>query len=178
MAANWLHNAVMRTRTITVRGVPDAVLRALRAAAAASRRSLNAEILTILERAAAETQADRPALVRETAPVRYRARRGAPSAAMQASVDREALAVVCRRHHIRSLAVFGSRARGDAGPASDVDVVVEFEPGMTPGLGLVTVAEALRGVFGGARVDLVTRRGLSPRLRRHIEATAVPLHGA
>ena len=59
-----------------------------------------------------------------------------------------------------------------------MDLVVEFEPGMTPGLAIETVAEALRSVLGGRRVDLVTRRGLSPRLRERILATAVPLHGA
>ncbi|MBI4419406.1 MAG: nucleotidyltransferase domain-containing protein [Gemmatimonadetes bacterium] len=94
------------------------------------------------------------------------------------AVDRDALETVCRRHHIRSLAVFGSHAKGNAGPDSDVDVVVDFEPGMTPGLGIETVAEALRPVLGGRRVDLVTRRGLSPRLRERILATAVPLYGA
>jgi hypothetical protein len=85
---------------------------------------------------------------------------------------------VCRRHHIRWLAVFGSHARGDARPESDVDVVVDFEPGMTPGLGIVRVAEALRSVFGGRRVDLVTHRGLSPRLRGRVLATALVLYGA
>jgi hypothetical protein len=93
-------------------------------------------------------------------------------------MDRNALARVCRRHHIRSLALFGSQARGDAGPGSDVDVVVEFEPGMTPGLALQTVAEALRPVLGGGQVDLVTRRGLSPRMLEQVLATAVPLYGA
>ncbi|MDH3498438.1 MAG: nucleotidyltransferase family protein [Gemmatimonadota bacterium] len=88
------------------------------------------------------------------------------------------LAAVCRRHHIRWLAMFGSAARGEARPESDVDLVVEFEPGMTPGFGIVRVAEALRPAFGGRPVDLVTRRGLSPRLRERILADAVPLHGA
>jgi predicted nucleotidyltransferase len=93
-------------------------------------------------------------------------------------VDQEALAAVCRQHHIAWLAVFGSRAGGDARPESDIDVVVEFEPGMTPGLGIVSVADALRPVLGGARVDLVTRRGLRGPLRDRILASAVPLHGA
>src|SRR5262249_20322115 len=44
------------------------------------------------------------------------------------------LEVFCRRHHIRKLALFGSVLRDDFGPDSDVDVLVEFEPGHVPGL--------------------------------------------
>ena len=76
------------------------------------------------------------------------------------------------------LALFGSQARGDARFDSDIDVLVDFEPGMTPGLGIVTAAEALRPVLGGRRVDLVTRRGLRPALLERILATSVPLCGA
>jgi uncharacterized protein len=46
-------------------------------------------------------------------------------------VDRRAVEDFCRRHGIRSLAVFGSASRGDLGPASDVDLLVELEPGPT-----------------------------------------------
>jgi predicted nucleotidyltransferase len=49
---------------------------------------------------------------------------------------------------------------------------------MTPGLGIMAIAEALRPVFGGRRVDLVTRRGLSPRFLDRVLAGAVTLHGA
>jgi uncharacterized protein len=94
------------------------------------------------------------------------------------TIDRRALADVCRRHRIRWLAVFGSHARGDARPGSDVDVVVEFEAGQTPGLGFVRVADALRPVFGGRAVDLRTRRGLAPRLRDRILADARELYAA
>src|SRR5574341_983887 len=169
----------MRKHTLTVRGVPDPALRTLREASEANRRSLNGELLTILERAAEHLGSGRRAMVREPAASGYVVRResgtGRP---FMEQVDRDALARVCRRHHIRWLALFGSQARGEAGPGSDVDVVVEFEPGMTPGLGIETVAEALRSALGGGRVDLVTRRGLSPRLREQILATAVPLYGA
>lgn len=73
--------------------------------------------------------------------------------------------------------MFGSRARGAARGDSDIDILAEFEPGMTPGFGIVTVAEALRPVFG-AKVDLVTRRGLSPRFLSRILPTAVTLYDA
>lgn len=172
----------MASRTLTVRGVSDEVLRTLRRAADVNRRSLNGELLVILERAAALARdpSGRGA-VREPTVAAYADREPGPAALAvdwAGHVDRDALARVCRRHHVAWLAVFGSHARGTARPDSDVDVVADFEPGMTPGLGIVAVAEALRPVFGDRRVDLVTRRGLSPRFLEHILATAVPLHGA
>lgn len=153
---------------MTVRGVPHATLKALKALAEAHHRSLNGEVLAILERAAAADGAH-VSRVREPAAAGY----GGPSApvpALPGGADMAVLAAVCRRHHIRRLAVFGSQVRGDAGPDSDVDVAVDFEPGMTPGLAIVRVAEALRPAFGNRRVDLVTRRGLSPRLRERLRA--------
>jgi uncharacterized protein len=104
--------------------------------------------------------------------------RPAAEASLDDVIDREALARVCRQHRIRWLAVFGSHARGEARPDSDVDVVVEFAPGATPGLGIIRVADALGPVFGGRRVDLVTRRGLAPRLRDRILSEARELHAA
>lgn len=50
------------------------------------------------------------------------------------SIDRRKIADFCRRHHIRKLALFGSSTRDDFRPGSDVDVLVEFEPGHVPGL--------------------------------------------
>jgi hypothetical protein len=174
-----MHIAFMRKRTVTIRGVPDVTLKALRARGAANHRSLNGELLVLLEGAAAGSGGPRPTLVRESAAEPYTGTALLePAAALPDTVDRDALAAVCRRHHIRWLAIFGSHARGDARSDSDVDVVVDFEPGMTPGLAIVRVAEALRPVFGGRRVDLVTRRGLSPRLRERVLATARPLYGA
>lgn len=167
----------MPNRTITIRGVPDALLERLRAAALANHRSLNGELVAILERAADESREARALRVRGPATQPYDQESAARLNLVDA-IDREALAALCRRHHIRRLAVFGSHARGDARPESDVDVVVDFEPGMTPGLGIVAVAEALRPVFGNRAVDLVTRRGLSPRVRERVLATAKVLYAA
>jgi predicted nucleotidyltransferase len=50
------------------------------------------------------------------------------------SVDQERLAEFCRQNGVRRLAIFGSALRDDFGPGSDVDVLIEFEPGRTPGL--------------------------------------------
>lgn len=169
----------MKIRTLTVRGVPDATLRRLRHQAETNRRSLNGELLVILDRtpAGAPGQSAEVAAVREPTAPAYAAPPGHTPTLME-QVDHAALSAVCRRHHIRSLAVFGSHARGDARPDSDVDVVVDFEPGMTPGFGIIRVAEALRPVFDGQRVDLVTRRGLAPRLRDSILASARSLYAA
>ena len=49
-------------------------------------------------------------------------------------IPRKALEAFCRRHHIRRLSVFGSALRDDFGNDSDIDVLVEFEPGHLPGL--------------------------------------------
>ena len=50
------------------------------------------------------------------------------------SIDRETLAEFCRKHYIKRLAIFGSALRDDFRPDSDVDVLVEFQPGHVPGL--------------------------------------------
>lgn len=164
----------MPARTLTIRGVPETTLRALRAAATANYRSLNGELLAILARAAAPSGV--PGRVREPAPASYPATSPGRRAG-KLEIDGKALAGVCRRFHIRRLALFGSHARGDARPDSDVDLVVDFEPGMTPGFAMTAVAEALQPAVGGRRVDLVTRRGLRPAIRDRIDAEAVPLHG-
>lgn len=55
------------------------------------------------------------------------------------SIDRDAVAGFCRRHHITRLALFGSALRDDFEPDSDDDVLVEFEPGHVPGLKFVSM---------------------------------------
>jgi uncharacterized protein len=71
-------------------------------------------------------------------------------------IDRERLAELCRRYHVAKLELFGSRARGTARPDSDVDLLVTFAPGQTPGLAFVALAEDLETVFGRS-VDLLVR---------------------
>jgi uncharacterized protein len=181
--------AMPTTRSLTIRGIPDATLARLRARAARHHRSLNGEVLAILARAAAEGADYAAASALGTGAV-HEARTAygtadhvaaagpAAGASLLDAVDRDALAAVCRRHHIRWLAVFGSHARGDARVDSDIDVVVDFAPGKTPGLGIIRVADSLRPVFDGRCVDLVTRRGLAPRLRERILAEARELYAA
>lgn len=71
-------------------------------------------------------------------------------------VPRERLADYCRKNGIRKLELFGSVLRDDFGPDSDVDVLVEFEPGRTPGWNFFTMHEELSEIFG-RKVDLLTR---------------------
>jgi len=167
----------MMTRTLTLRGVPDSILKRLRARAEEKRRSLNGELLMILTDAVREEGSTAPSpAVRE--PVVPFSPTPTRVSSLLDSVDPSALAVVCRRHHIAWLGLFGSHAAGSPSPDSDVDLAADFAPGWTPGLGIVRVAEELGVVFGGRRVDLVTRRGLSPRLRDEVMAEARTLYVA
>jgi len=76
-----------------------------------------------------------------------------------------------QRFGVKSLAVFGSVARGEAGPDSDVDILVEFEGRATFDryMGLKFFLEDLLG----KRVDLVTRKALKPRMRPYVEREAI-----
>jgi len=89
------------------------------------------------------------------------------------AIDRNSLADFCRRHHIRRLSLFGSVLRDDFGPNSDVDVLVDYEPGHAPGWEVVDIEDELGQVFGGRKIDLVNRKYLSPRLRDRILASEV-----
>jgi predicted nucleotidyltransferase len=71
-------------------------------------------------------------------------------------IDQVRLADLCRRHHIVRVELFGSRARGTARPDSDVDLLVSFAPGFTPGLEFFGLAEEFAKLLGHP-VDLVTR---------------------
>lgn len=80
----------------------------------------------------------------------------------------------CLKHHIQSLALFGSVLRDDFGPASDVDILVEFEPRHVPGLlRLAAMERELSGMLGGRRVDIRTPRDLSRYFRDDVVAHAV-----
>jgi hypothetical protein len=77
----------------------------------------------------------------------------------------------CRRHHIRKLAFFGSVLREDFAPESDVDVLVEFEPGHVPGLQFFAIENDLSQILG-RKVDLHTPQFLSPHFRDRALAEA------
>ena len=74
----------------------------------------------------------------------------------------------CRRHHIRKLALFGSVLTDEFTPESDVDVLVEFEPGKTPGFGCLDIQEQLSEFFSGHPVDLGTPDSLHPLIKKRV----------
>ncbi len=87
--------------------------------------------------------------------------------------DAEALSLICRRRHIRRLALFGSTRKGTNRPDSDIDLLVEFETGRKPGfLALGGIEAELSALLGGRRVDLRTREDLSRHFRDEVERTA------
>ena len=83
------------------------------------------------------------------------------------AIPADPLAALCRRYHVRRLSLFGSVLRDDFGPQSDVDVLVEFEQGRTPGLGFFRLEDEL-AVLLGRRVDLNTRASLSRHFRDRV----------
>ena len=71
-------------------------------------------------------------------------------------IDHDRLAALCRRYRVARLDLFGSRAKGTARPDSDVDLLVTFEDGYTPGWEFVGLADDLEIILG-RKVDLLTR---------------------
>jgi predicted nucleotidyltransferase len=88
-------------------------------------------------------------------------------------IDHEALAALCRNYRIRRLSLFGSTLKGTNRTDSDVDLLVEFEPGATPGLLKMAQIEIdLSGLLGGRKVDLRTAGDLSRYFRDEVVRTA------
>ena len=92
-------------------------------------------------------------------------------------IPHEAIAEFCRRNHIRKLSLFGSILRDDFGPDSDVDVLVEFEDGKTPGLAYFTMQDELSGMLRRP-VDLLTPEGISKYYVEEVLAEAQPVYVA
>jgi predicted nucleotidyltransferase len=86
-------------------------------------------------------------------------------------VPAETIRDFCRRHRIRRLAFFGSVLREDFRADSDVDVLVEFEPGRVPGLAFFAMQDELSRILG-RQVDLNTPQFLSPCIRGEALAEA------
>ncbi len=88
-------------------------------------------------------------------------------------IPKDAIAEFCRRNHIRKLSIFGSVLSDSFGPESDIDVLVEFEPGHVPGLAFIRMQDELSEIFEGRKVDLVTAKFLNRRIQKSIQAEAV-----
>jgi len=88
-------------------------------------------------------------------------------------VSEEEIRKFCQNHGIRRLALFGSLLKGTATADSDIDLLVEFEPGMTPGLlALAEMEGELSALAGGRRVDMRTAEDLSRYFREEVLTTA------
>ena len=85
-----------------------------------------------------------------------------------AQVDAAKLADLCRRYSVRELSIFGSAARGDTRPDSDVDLLVEFLPKAE--IDLVDYAGLMLDLSHllGRKVDLVSKSGLRPLIRASV----------
>lgn len=91
---------------------------------------------------------------------------------------RQEVALFCRRHGIRRIAVFGSALRDELRPDSDLDLLVDFEPGRVPGLlGVAKLELELAGVFG-REVELRTMNDLSIHFRDQVRHEAAELYSA
>ncbi len=83
------------------------------------------------------------------------------------------IAEFCRRNGIRRLSLFGSILREDFGAESDVDMLVEFESGRTPGLLGMAGLEIELSELIGRKVDLRTKEDLSRYFRDEVVASAI-----
>jgi len=97
--------------------------------------------------------------------------------ALKINIPEEKIAAFCQRNHICKLAFFGSVLRDDFTPESDVDVLVEFEPGTRVGLQFFNMEQELSNIFG-RKVDLNTAGFLSKYFRDKVIAEAEVLYDA
>ena len=88
-------------------------------------------------------------------------------------VPKEKIAHFCQHWRIAKLSLFGSVLRDDFSADSDIDVLVEFQPGHIPGfLKLHQIQEELSSLLGNRQIDLVTPKSLNHRVRDRILAEA------
>jgi predicted nucleotidyltransferase len=96
---------------------------------------------------------------------------------LKLAIGQDALDEFCARHHIRRISLFGSVLRGEERPDSDIDLLVEFEPGQTPGyIALAGMEAELSDLLGGRTVDMRTRADLSRYFRDDVMREAELQH--
>ncbi len=96
----------------------------------------------------------------------------------QLRLESSTIARICAQYHVAELSVFGSTARGNAGPESDIDLLVTFQPDAA--IGLVAFNRLRRELEDGLgrRVDLVPKDGLKAVIRDEVLAEAQLLYAA
>jgi len=96
---------------------------------------------------------------------------------LKVAISRKKLAEFCQRRHIRKLAFFFFFLREDFNSESDVDVLVEFEEGFTPGLAFIDIQDELSSLLGNREVDLVTPKFLNHRIKDKVLKEARVAYG-
>lgn len=90
----------------------------------------------------------------------------------------EELASICRRYHVRELALFGSMLTPEHCAVSDVDLLVTFQPAARVTFSTLARMQRELEALLGRKVDLVPKDGLKPFIRDHVLATARVLYAA
>jgi predicted nucleotidyltransferase len=94
------------------------------------------------------------------------------------TLPHEEIAEICSRHRVRELSLFGSAARGELRPDSDIDFLVDYFPDARPSLfDLIGMTNELSDLLG-RKVDLGVKRALKPRYKAHILAEAHVVYAA
>jgi predicted nucleotidyltransferase len=94
-------------------------------------------------------------------------------------IEPDTLAELCKRHRIRKLSLFGSQLKGTARPDSDIDLLVDFEPGADITLfDMARIEIELSNLLGGRKVDLRTAEDLSRYFRDEVVRSAEPQYVA
>ena len=91
------------------------------------------------------------------------------------NLSQEEIQQFCQRHSIRKLSLFGSVLSDDFTKESDVDVLVEFESGKTPGLAIITMEDELSNMIN-RQIDLRTSADLSRYFREQVLAEAIVIY--
>jgi hypothetical protein len=87
---------------------------------------------------------------------------------LEKKMSKNELIEFCKKNHIKKLSLFGSAIRGELGPDSDIDLLVEFEEGRTPGLFSIVRMEMELTEVLGRKVDLRTPADLSQYFRDEV----------
>ena len=103
--------------------------------------------------------------------------RGYPCRVVIWDVEPERLREVCERYGVASLEVFGSTARKEDRPDSDVDLLYVLKPNARLGFRLFDLEDELTALFGRP-VDLVSRRSINKYIREQVLTDAMPLYAA